>query len=171
MNRIAYLLLLFALFITGCDSNEVSKESSKVVMPAKMPSDFDFKIQFGVMKNNEINTFENTVTKDLIADGTVKVNLTFTTEEMTKIYEKMKEVNITEKKDLIPKTDCMQEPFSEDEWMITINGESINHYVSEQYCDTTDDAKQLIELRNYIFTLVKSKEEYKNLPEANGWYE
>lgn len=169
--KLRVYLLFLALLLIGCESNEMSMESSNAVMPAEMPSDFDFKVQFGVMKKNEINTFDNTITKDLIADGTVKVNLPLTLEEKTKIYEKMKEVNITEKKELIPKTNCMKKPFSEDEWMITINGETINHYISEEYCDTTDDAKQLIELRNYIFTLVKSKEEYKSLPEANGWYE
>lgn len=39
-------------------------------MPIEMPSDFDFKVQFGVGKNNEIYSFTDSVTKDLIANGT-----------------------------------------------------------------------------------------------------
>ncbi len=140
-------------------------------MPVEMPSDFDFIVEFGVLKKNVITTYEDTVTKDLISDGTATTNLIFTTEEMESIYREMKDMNITETKNLVPKTNCAKEPFSEDNWEITINGEVITHAVSGKYCETTNDAKQLIELRNYVFSLVKNKEEYKKLPEAKGGYE
>lgn len=55
-----------------------------------MPDDFNFSIHFGVQKRNEINTFDGTVTKDLIADGTATTELTLTKDEMKDIYKKCK---------------------------------------------------------------------------------
>lgn len=173
MKKVLILLFILTLYISGCEINSFSKEGSNYSsMPIEMPSDFDFIVKFGVGKMNEINTYEHTVTKDLISDGTATTNSSFTTSEMADIYRKMKGINITEMEEFIPNRKCAQKPLSEDEWQITISGETITHHVSgEQYCQTTDEAKQLIELRNYVFTLVKNKEEYNKLPEANGGYE
>ena len=94
---------------------------------------------------------------------------------MKDIYKKMKEMNITETKEFTPKTlfgkRCTLEPYGEDEWEISINGETITHYISGEYCEPTNDAKQLLELRNDVFNIVKSKDEYKSLPEPNGGYD
>ena len=114
-------------------------------------------------KKNEINTFKGTVTKDLITDGTATTELILTEEEMKDIFRKMQEINIAETKEFTPKpingTVCMQEPYAEDAWKIRINGKTITHDISGQYCEPTNDAKQLIELRNYVFNIIKSKDE------------
>lgn len=183
MKKILFLLL-FTSILNACSqlnkvSNEVdafhSNEPTVQTLPKDMPNDFGFSIQFGFGKNNEINTFENTVTKDLISDGTATANVTLTDKEMNEIYKKMKEVNIVEMKKFIPEpidgTICTQEPHEEDEWKITINGETITHSVSGAYCEPTNDANQLIELRNYVFSIIKSKEEYIELPASNGVYQ
>lgn len=164
-------ILIFFLFLTGCEASSGGEEEIKPVMPEEMPADFDFKLQFGVSKKNGMDTYGDLVTKDLVADGTSSAELSLSTEEMAMIYEKMKEINIVESKNLIPQTVCMQNPYSEDEWEITLDGETFHHFISEQYCETTDDAKELIELRNYVFSIVKGKEEYQKLPDANGYYE
>lgn len=158
-----------------------SEDNSNVIstttrsMPKEMPTDFDFSIKFGVQKKNEINTFEGTVTKDLIADGTVSTELTLTEEEMKDIYMKMKEINIAEQKVLIPEpingAVCLQKPYEEEAWKIMINGETITHFISGEYCEPTNDAKQLIDLRKYVFNIIKSKDTFKSLPESKGWYE
>lgn len=136
------------------------------------PEDFNFSIQFGIGKKNEINTFDGTFTKDLISAGTVTTDIPFSEEEMDLIYEKMKGINILESKQLIPETiDCAVEPAGEDEWKVLINGETIRHSVSEAYCEPTDDAKQLLELRDTILDLIKEKDSYKELPDAEGGYE
>jgi len=178
--------ILFTIVLSAC--NQSNKDLGKVdisissdtgstvqAMPEEMPTDFGFSIQFGVGKNNEIDTFKGTVTKDLIEDGIIAADVSLLEEEMSEIYEKMKEVNIIGTKKLVPEpingTTCAQEPFEEDEWKITINGETITHFVSATYCEPTDDAKQLLELRNFVFDKVKTKEEYIELPESKGGYE
>lgn len=179
IKRSLFLIIFFlTIVLVGCQPNgngvvHSSSGSTSTVqkMPIKMPSDFNFSISFGVTKKNEINTFKGTVTKDLISDGTKTINLKFNDEEMKAIYEKMREIKIHEKKDFILIGGCSQEPYGEDEWKIQINGETITHDISGEYCDRTDDAKQLIELRYYIFNIVKSKDAYKSLPKPNGGYE
>ena len=94
-------LLLTIVFIiivlAGCQTNgfEVVLSSRNTVtvqqLPERMPSDFNFSIAFGVEKRNEINTFNGTVTKDLISDGTKTIDLMFNEEEMKTIYEKINE--------------------------------------------------------------------------------
>lgn len=180
------IIILLTFVLSACnllntESTEVhgprSIESGSTVqtIPEDMPEDFGFSIRFGVGKNNEINTFEDTVTKDLIEEGTATVNVTLTEEEMNEIYEKMKLVNIVEIKNFIPEpingNICAIEPYEEDLWEILINGETITQYVSDAYCEPTNDTTQLIDLRNYVFSLIKSKEEYIILPESKGGYE
>lgn len=188
MKKLSLILALIflAIGLLGCQQSDKTEElingisknvtsSTTLHIPKDMPSDFDFSIQFGVQKRNEINTFDGTVTKDLIADGTATTELILTEEEMKDIYKKMKEINIAETKEFIPKpingTICMQQPHGEDEWEIIINGQTIAHIISGEYCEPTKDAKQLIELRNYVFNIIKSKGEYKSLPESEGGYQ
>lgn len=161
------LLFIFAFFLSGCGLNNDTKD----VMPDEMPSDFGFSVKFGVGKKNEIDTFEGKITKDLVDDGTTTINLPLTIEEKAKIYEKMKTINIISMKDLVPKTECMTKPYSEDEWKITINGETITTSISGAYCEKAIDENKLIDIRNYIRNIVQSKGEYKKLPEATGGYE
>lgn len=171
-------LIFLSIGLLGCQQSDKAKELNKEIpqnIPEEMPNDFNFSIHFGVRKSNEINTFDGTVTKDLIADGTVTTELTLTKDEMKDIYKKMQDINIAESKEFTPKSlsgsVCMQEPYEEDEWKITINGKMITHFISGKYCEPTNDSKQLIELRNDVFNIIKSKDEYKSLPKSTGGYE
>ncbi|HSP23355.1 MAG TPA: hypothetical protein VLQ20_13620 [Planococcus sp. (in: firmicutes)] len=183
-------LFVFLLFLSiglfGCQQSGEGEELKNEIientngstaqnLPKLMPGDFDFSIQFDVQKKNEMNTFVGMVTKDLIADGIASSDLILTEEEMEDIYRKMVEIKITEPKEFTPEPIngevCTQEPYEEDEWNIVINGETLTHLISGSFCEPTDDAKQLIELRNYVFNIVKSKDEYNSLPESHGGYE
>lgn len=177
MKQIFLSVFTIALLLTGCNEKEnnipekvLSNLDLENNMPEGMPNDFDFSVQFG--GKNEINTFENFVIKDLISEGTASTEIILTQEEMEKIYQKMREINILEPKELIPEnTSCIQMPYGEDKWKIKLNGETQTLYWNGKYCETTDYAKQLIGIRNFILDIVKSKDEYKKLPEAKGAYE
>ena len=176
MRKLNLILFLFFLSISlfGCQTDDKKAHTANHNLSKEMPNDFNFSVQFGVEKKNEINTFDGTVTKDLIQDGTITIDLIFTKEEMKAIYEKMVEVNIGETKDFIPKSIngivCMQEPHADDEWKIVINGKTITHSFSGEYCEPTKDAKQLIDLRNEVFAIIKGKSPYQSLPNTKGGY-
>ena len=137
-------------------------------MPEQMPEDFGFSIQYGVGKKNEIDTFKGIVIKDLIENGTAEANITFSDEEMSDIYEKMKDINVLEKKNFTSK--CQSEPRMEAKWEITLNGETVIHSI-EEFCDKDSDTEQFLQLQNYVVDIVKVKEEYMKLPEAEGGYD
>jgi hypothetical protein len=187
MKRLCSVLLVFAVIASGCSKGtEVEVNSlvqnqptNKIVeeqnnMPKEMPNDFDFMVRYGYseVNKNEINTFLDTATKDLILNGTASAEISFTIEEMRSIYEKMREINIMGTKELVPAVvACERVPYSEDSWEVSINGQSKTFTWSEKYCDPTSDAKQLLELRKFIHQIVVGKEAYQKLPEAEGGYE
>lgn len=180
MRKISPFILL-VLALIGCNnSNEIDipvfQEPVPAVqsMPEEMPEDFGFSVRFGIEKKNEINTFEGKVVKDLIVDGTATAEVTLSNEELSEVYKKMKKVDILEEKHFIPEpvdgSMCVQQPHSEDEWSITLNGETIVHFISGEYCEPTEDAKRFLTLRNDVFDKVKNKDAYLELPEPTGGY-
>lgn len=143
-------------------------------MPEAKPEPFNFSVSFGygTVNKNEINTFNNTVTKDLVMNGTATANLTLTTEEMNDIYDVMREIDVLRELDLDNSdSNCSSTPVNEDHWEIQVDGEQRTFDWSSERCEMTDDANKLKELRNYIFDIVQDKKEYKELPEAAGGYD
>lgn len=142
----------------------------------EMPEDFAFLLRFGVDDNNMknvIDSYNGIAFKDLGPEGVATANVKFTREEMLIIYEKMQEINIFGPKELNDETGCAQnDPRVADKWTIRIAGEEKTvHWVEYWECKTTDDAKQLNDLRNFILEIVFAKEEYKKLPESKVTYE
>ncbi|WP_246354144.1 hypothetical protein [Paenibacillus phytohabitans] len=173
MRRV-YLLLLAVLLLNGCSTDkEAERAAGQNVMPQEMPGDFDFLVRYGYGEatKNEINTYQDIVVKDLIMNGTASANVTLTGDEMRSIYDQMKEINIMGTLELVPaRQSCAVTPYQEDSWQITVDGVTRDLSWSGETCELTDDAGQLLELRNFIADIVAGKEAYKELPEAEGGY-
>ncbi|NOU78068.1 hypothetical protein GC101_04160 [Paenibacillus sp. LMG 31459] len=172
--RRVYLLLLAVLLLNGCSTDkEAERAAGQNVMPQEMPGDFDFLVRYGYGEatKNEINTYQDIVVKDLIMNGTASANVTLTGDEMRSIYDQMKEINIMGTLELVPaRQSCAVTPYQEDSWQITVDGVTRDLSWSGETCELTDDAGQLLELRNFIADIVAGKEAYKELPEAEGGY-
>lgn len=141
-------------------------------MPETMPADFAFSVRFGITGKNEVNTFNGTVTKDLVIKGTAQAELVLTDSELADIYARLRTINIYRELNLEPDMrNCTKTPFGEEHWQIRLDGEERSFYWDEENCEITADAEQLKELRSYIFELVKSKPAYLELPEAVGGYD
>lgn len=165
MKQLGLLLFILLFIITGCvtetdlgANSNIELQNKKGVnqqnkMPKEMPDDFDFLVRFGYgeVTKNEINTYQDIIIKDLIMNGAATANITFTMEEMRSIYGKMREINIMGTKELLPtKMNCSKTPYNEDSWEISVDGETKTFTWSDENCDVTNDAKQLLELRkNY----------------------
>src|SRR5699024_3950087 len=161
-NSIKKVLFVILFILAACNPFKTPS------MPEQMPEDFGFSVQYGVGQKNEIDTFKGVVIKDLIEDGTAKADITFTDKEMSDIYEKMKAINVLEKKNFTSK--CESEPSEETEWKITLDGETVTQSI-EEFCDPTKDVEQFLKLQNYVFDKVKNKESFKKLPKAKGGYD
>jgi len=183
MKGILCALLVTVYVMTGCSNNSdsVIRSNTKLAevvrqeteMPLEMPTDFNFMVSFGYgeVTKNEIDTFKGTVTKDLIVKGSATANIVFTTVELREIYDKMRAIDIMGPKKSTKDGRCFKTPSNEDKWKITVNGETKTFSWTDKYCAMTEDANQLLELRNFIKNMVESKEGYKALPEAEGGYD
>ncbi|MDQ0878854.1 hypothetical protein QFZ77_007513 [Paenibacillus sp. V4I3] len=186
MKQLCSLLFVLLFIITACStetdlaaSSNIENQKKEAVaqqnkMPKVMPTDFDFAVRFGYgeITKNEINTYQDTVTKDLIMNGDITAKITFTLEEMRSIYENMREINIMGTKELVPTNkNCSSIPYNEDSWKISVDGETKTFTWSDKNCDVTSDAKQLLGLRTFIQHIVAGKDSYKELPKAEGGYE
>ncbi len=168
--------LLLVFWLAGCEGNTVDRSAgptaAAVLMPEEMPEDFAFSVRFGIMGKKEVNTFNHTITKDLVTHGTAQAVLTFTDREMADIYARLREINILRELNLQPlKQGCSQTPYEEEHWQIQLDGERHSFDWSEENCGVGGDAKKLKELRSYIWERVMTKKEYLELPEAVGGYD
>ncbi|MEK5447209.1 hypothetical protein [Paenibacillus sp. FSL R7-0331] len=178
-----FISMLLLSFLTSCAPNaSVSSKSpdksnrstitAAAQMPEARPADFAFSVRFGITGKHEINTFDGTVTKDLVLNGTAKAELVLTDSEMADIYARMRTINIYRELELEPdRKNCAKTPFDEEHWQIRMDGAQFSFDWDDEACETTKDAKQLKELRSYIFELVKTKQAYLELPEAVGGYD
>ncbi|WP_245995794.1 hypothetical protein [Paenibacillus taihuensis] len=183
MLKIQIALLAVILVLTGCGERAGSElkpraddKTERWVMSDTMPSEFDFSVKFGYgeVNKNEVNTYTDTVTKDLIVKGTATANLALSADEMANIYAKMKAIEIMNI-DIEPykpgASTCEQTPYGEDTWKITIDGATRELTWTDRHCTVSNDAEKLKQLRVDIMKIVAAREEYKALPAAEGGYD
>lgn len=169
------LLLLVGLFLIGCN-NGMNSEEDGVIMPNDMPDDFMFSLKYGVKALNEINTFEQTYTKDLVLDGTVTTELELTKAELRKIYQKMKEIEIldTVLKAVYIGEDGAEthiEPRSDYYLTVQINEEIYSVEWTNNIHDE-DTRNELARFVNFLHDeIISIKSEYLGLPEPSGSYQ
>lgn len=161
-------LLLVVLVLAAC----TSVVHPSMVYPEEMPDDFDFSVEYGVEGKRKVDTFTDTVVKDLVMDGVVEANIALTDEEMQGIYGKMVAFDMMGKLDFEDDetSQCATEPEMRTEWIIHLDGElNIIRYAT--FCSETPDSQAIVELQDHIHEIVMAKEEYQKLPESNGYYE
>jgi hypothetical protein len=138
--------------------------------PNEVPKDFSFHLVYGTYGKKQIDTFHGTIVKDLIDDGTVEANISFTKQEMKEIYQRMMEIKVMEIV-LRDKQECVSEPPSLSIWNIKMNGIEKSIQYDSSYCDYPEDVLNLMKLEDFIHEMMAKKDTYKELPEPNGYYE
>jgi len=95
VKRLYLVLIVMLVIITGCvkeknlaGSSDIENQVNEIIeqqnlMPQEMPEDFDFMVRFGYgeVTKNEINTYQDTVTKDLVVKGTATADIAFTMDD------------------------------------------------------------------------------------------
>lgn len=167
IKKLSWLSFVVIIILSGC-----SKDSVKDIND-EMPEDFNFSIIYGTYGKQKIDTFNDTVVKDLVEDGTIEANIAFTEQEMKDIYNEMTTINIMG--ELVVESEnekeCDMSTPSFTKWNIQMDGKTKSIY-TKNYCDGyPEDALKLVRLAENIHSILINKEEYKELPESNGYYE
>jgi hypothetical protein len=87
-----FVISLIAFVLLSCSDQGLSPQDR----------DFNILLRFGVNGRNELNTFENTYTKDLILDGTITVSLVLSDSELQAIKERLIETGFFSYPDTLP---------------------------------------------------------------------
>jgi hypothetical protein len=163
---LAIMVILISTLIVSIwflASNTPAYDSSKNVI--------NIVFRYGVWSKNELDTFEGTYTKDLIANGTVTTRLILTQEELTQIKQKSDEINFFSYPDSFPKIPN-RTMYPQFDYYIKIQDHSVTKEVSWNTNSLIDGNMEnnLTQLRNYITSLIEQKPEYKALPTPYGGY-
>jgi hypothetical protein len=173
-NRVRmFFILIFLLMLVACNDGESAEPNP---MPKEMPIDFEFSLKYGTYGKKKIDTFNDTVVKDLVEDGTIKANIQLSKSEMERIYKKMREsgifgeINLKEKPDKKDAYCSGVEPPNYTKWRIKADGEIITVNYNSAFCKT-EDLEKLKKLEHYIHEEILMKnEEFLKLPESSGGY-
>ena len=139
-----------------------------------MGNEFKLKFSYGVGSKNVLNTFEDTYTKDLIADGTITIPFHLTEDELRQIYDKMCEIGFFDYPDTFKdkNSDSTAEidPFYSYIFKVR-HGNSEKHLHWDNRClDIDPRLEKLRELIDLIKEIIETRMEYKRLPESRGGY-
>ncbi len=134
--------------------------------PAGNQTNFNIIFKYGVGAKNELNTFNQTYTKDMVMDPPITINLKLSDSELMGIYQKINDLKLFDES-TEPEENIMVTPCSSYYLKVQIN--------SEQKELSWDDCQGKInekfqQFSTYIIQIIESKEEYKKLPTPRGAY-
>jgi len=165
MNK--FLIPTIAFVLLSCSDQGLSPQDR----------DFNILLRFGVGGRNELNTFQNTYTKDLISDGIVTVSLVLSDRELQTVKEKLIEIGFFSYPDSLPVSPADSflvaiEPHASNQ--IRVKNQSMvktvfwNDTIVPSYTDIR--RKNLQEIIAFIANMISQRPEILNLPPARGGY-
>ncbi|MCX6143084.1 MAG: hypothetical protein NTZ35_07680 [Ignavibacteriales bacterium] len=162
-----YLLVCTALFLLGsCSDVGLAPEERA----------FNIQFKYGVGGQNELNTFRNVFTKDLVLDGTASTSMILSPEELASIQAGLIDIGFFSFPDTLivhPSRPAYLISPAQMFFLKVKNGslvKSVFWYDSMSVISDDFRASQLRGVLQFIRTIVEAKREYKQLPPARGGY-
>lgn len=160
----ALCVLIFLLaFPAACSAGKSSKAEG-----------FDFSVKWGVGGFNEVNTYEDTLTKDLVRDGTKTVDFQIPDEDFIMLYEAFIENEIYDLPEELSLPNRHGEPAVKLILTFTHDGMTKN-IVWENALLVMDGTlpeshQRLLRFFEVVLKYVINTDAYKDLPDPNGAY-
>lgn len=159
------ILLFLALLSLSCSDSGLSPESR----------DFNLKLRYGIAARNELNTFQNTYTKDLILDGTITARFVLSDADLDQIKDKMIEIDFFSYPEVFTavRTDTMVasfEPHATYDFEVKYNSSIKRLHWDDGIITSDQKATRLRELIRFIQSIIEAKPEYRQLPPVRGGY-
>ena len=158
------LFVLLFIFVSCSDLNSPE--------PAR---NFNVRLRYGILARNELDTFGNTFTKDLILDGTVTVPFHLSQADLDSIEAKMNQIGFFSYPDtfMVKSPDSMRAtivPYNTYDFKVE-SGSTLKTLFWNDFIIASDpQAAKLRELITLIRTIIESKQEYRQLPPPRGAY-
>ncbi len=135
---------------------------------------FNMSLKYGVGARNELNTFTDTFTKDLVLDGTVTTRLVLSAAELESLEARFLSINIFAYPDtfVAQHTDSVtiMTPHTSYVLKLTRDREQKVIYWEDAIISSDPRATELRGVFDFVRTLVEGKAEYRRLPPARGGY-
>lgn len=141
-----------------------------IAPPDDRMADFDFIFKYGVGAKNELNTFNQTYTKDMIIDPSVTIGFKLADSELANIRQKIADLKLFDKdgKPITGEIGMMRTPC--DSYYLKVQNDSAQKELSWDNCQEKISDK-LQQFTDYIIPIIESKDEYKKLPPSKGGYD
>ena len=182
MRKIAVLSSSLILALTACGTDDGEQEEQVTSdeqtgneneengeLPEDMPDNFNFSLNYGFEAANEMNTYDDTYTKDLADDGDETIDFELTEEDMELAYEELMNADILTAPEEVSEQACV-EPYEENHLQMTVDGEEFEQEWISAECDEYDE--QLSHAINTIhLEIIEPRSEFQELPEPSGGYD
>jgi hypothetical protein len=125
-------------------------------------------LQYGFV--DDLNTFTGTFTKDLVKDGSITVEFWLSKSQQECIILKVEQLSFFNLPDKIPPLEGQIIEPNPGPDMLQISYNNLNKTIVWDYpLDPEDNSsKRVIELSDYIMSIVRESQIFKELPLANG---
>jgi len=159
------IFCLFVFFLVSC---------SRINSP-EPERDLSISLRYGVLARNELDTFRNTLTKDLILDGTITVPFHLSQAELDRITAKMDQIDFFSYPDtfMVKSQDSIRvsvSPNNTYDFRVSSHSTLKALFWNDAIIASDPQATKLRELITLIKEIVESKPEYHQLPPARGAY-
>jgi hypothetical protein len=168
MNKkylLVFFILIFSSIVIGCKKDDR--------LPEQITEDFNFSLQYGINGINEINTYEKTITKDLIVNGTKSIKFQIPKKDLGDIYSKLVELDIARISEKLVSDKLFITPLIEYNLTFTINKKkyTVSGDATMYSLNGNEQVEDFSAFVKYIIEYVEATKEYKSLPEPKGGYD
>jgi hypothetical protein len=159
------MLAVSLLFLCACSDVGGSAETRE----------FNLSLRYGILARNQLNTFQNTITKDLVLDGTVTVPFVLAASNLDSIEARMQQIGFFGYPDTVAvrsadNITATVDPACIYEFSVFSHGRWKALYWLNGIVTADSQAVKLRDLIAFIQEIVESTPEYKQLPPARGAY-
>ncbi len=166
------LLITLALVSLSCGDAGYPVDAN---LSAPQNRNFNLLFRYGVKAHNELNTFCNSYTKDLILDGTITTRMILSRPELDSIEAKLVQIDLFSYPDtfVVQRKDSLVTFFTPYQTYIfkVFHQHSLKNCYWENCILSDDDrATRLRSTITYIRSIIESRREYKQLPPPRGGY-
>jgi hypothetical protein len=121
--------------------------------------------------NDEVNTFDEYLRKDLVQAGTIDTTFKFSAAQKNAILAEANEIGFFDLPEVIQSTVDFEQDPSPGEQMLRIKYEDWDHTVKwNSPVGASDNEQKIKQLSYFIINLILESPEYKALPKAEGGY-